>query len=403
MANLYGFRLYPTFSIELGLQWISEAVLTQSNFIYTDPVGGFVNNDETEYDAITWSDIRTKPLWTDVVSAYTAYNNFMYKTLPVDFGLFNTVVQAMLDSKLTTADLATEMAPHISGAVSTAVSGLSLGISDITGLSTALSGKSSFAHDHIQSEITDLSTDLSNKVDKIVGKGLSTEDYSSAEKTKLSGIASGATVNSSDATLLARANHTGNQAISTVTSLQTTLDDKVVKVSGKGLSTEDYSTAEKTKLSGIATAATANSTDAQLRDRTTHTGSQAISTVTGLQTALDSKLINLGSANQAVKTYTGTTDSSGNVVFHLTNDNLSTGTALFSAYGAAIPTAFDGSGVAIQSPNAFNVGWSNSSKTLTIRVNRGTTTSVLLGGTVVSDQFAGAGYTVELIVIGTKA
>lgn len=47
--------------------------------------------------------------------------------------------------------------------------------------------------------------------------------------------------------------------------------------------------AAKTKLDGIATGATANSTDAQLRDRTTHTGVQAISTVNGLQTALDGK------------------------------------------------------------------------------------------------------------------
>lgn len=48
--------------------------------------------------------------------------------------------------------------------------------------------------------------------------------------------------------------------------------------------------AMKTKLDGIAAGATANSTDAQLRDRTTHTGTQAISTVTGLQTALDGKI-----------------------------------------------------------------------------------------------------------------
>lgn len=48
--------------------------------------------------------------------------------------------------------------------------------------------------------------------------------------------------------------------------------------------------ADKTKLDGVATGATANSTDAQLRDRTTHTGSQSISTVTGLQTALDGKI-----------------------------------------------------------------------------------------------------------------
>lgn len=48
--------------------------------------------------------------------------------------------------------------------------------------------------------------------------------------------------------------------------------------------------AEKTKLDGIATGATANSTDAQLRDRATHTGTQAIATVNGLQTELDAKV-----------------------------------------------------------------------------------------------------------------
>jgi hypothetical protein len=37
-----------------------------------------------------------------------------------------------------------------------------------------------------------------------------------AERTKLAGVASGATANSADATLLARANHTGTQALSTI-------------------------------------------------------------------------------------------------------------------------------------------------------------------------------------------
>jgi len=40
--------------------------------------------------------------------------------------------------------------------------------------------------------------------------------------------------------------------------------------------------AAKTKLDGIATGATANATDAQLRDRSTHTGTQAAATITGL-------------------------------------------------------------------------------------------------------------------------
>jgi hypothetical protein len=61
--------------------------------------------------------------------------------------------------------------------------------------------------------------------------------------------------------------------------LQGQIDDKVDKIVGKGLSTEDYTTLEKSKLSGIATGATANDTDANLRDRSTHTGSQPASTI----------------------------------------------------------------------------------------------------------------------------
>lgn len=45
--------------------------------------------------------------------------------------------------------------------------------------------------------------------------------------------------------------------------------------------------ADKAKLDAVAANATANATDAQLRDRTTHTGSQAIATVTGLAAALN--------------------------------------------------------------------------------------------------------------------
>jgi hypothetical protein len=45
----------------------------------------------------------------------------------------------------------------------------------------------------------------------------------------------------------------------------------------------------KTKLDGIATGATANATDAALRDRATHTGTQDISTIASLQSALDGK------------------------------------------------------------------------------------------------------------------
>ena len=88
------------------------------------------------------------------------------------------------------------------------------------------------------------------------------------------------------------------------TAQQIALNLKVDTVAGKGLSTEDYSTAEMTKLAGVATGATANATDADLRDRSTHTGAQAISTVTGLQSALDAKQSTLVSGTN-IKTING--------------------------------------------------------------------------------------------------
>lgn len=112
---------------------------------------------------------------------------------------------------------------------------------------------------------------LDGKVDKVSGLGLSAENYTTAEKSKLAGIATGATANDTDANLRNRANHTGTQAIGTISGLQTALDNKVDKVSGKGLSDENYTAAEKSKLANIATGATANDTDANLRNRSTTT------------------------------------------------------------------------------------------------------------------------------------
>ena len=68
--------------------------------------------------------------------------------------------------------------------------------------------------------------------------------------------------------------------------LQAQTSNKVDKVAGKQLSAEDYTSAEKTKLSGIADGATANAADEALRDRSTHTGVQPIGSVSGLSVAL---------------------------------------------------------------------------------------------------------------------
>lgn len=78
--------------------------------------------------------------------------------------------------------------------------------------------------------------------------------------------------------------------IGDVTGLQAALDGKQTVSTVLTNTTASFTAALENKLAGIASGATANATDAQLRDRSTHTGAQAISTVTGLQAALDGKV-----------------------------------------------------------------------------------------------------------------
>ncbi len=78
--------------------------------------------------------------------------------------------------------------------------------------------------------------------------------------------------------------------LSNQTGLQTALNARQPLSTVLTNTTASFTAALESKLAGIAAGATANSTDAQLRDRTTHTGEQVIATVTGLQTALDAKI-----------------------------------------------------------------------------------------------------------------
>lgn len=87
---------------------------------------------------------------------------------------------------------------------------------------------------------------FSNKVDKVSGKGLSANDFTTAYKDKLDGISAGATAITVDSALSSSStNPVQNKVINTA------LGNKVDKISGKGLSTEDFTTAYKEKLDGI--------------------------------------------------------------------------------------------------------------------------------------------------------
>ncbi|NEM18327.1 hypothetical protein G3V96_26705, partial [Escherichia coli] len=80
------------------------------------------------------------------------------------------------------------------------------------------------------------------KVDTVTGKVLSSNDYTNAEKTKLAGLA-----NYSDVAITARV----ATAEADIDALETAMATKQAKETGKGLSTNDFTDDYKTKLEGL--------------------------------------------------------------------------------------------------------------------------------------------------------
>ena len=141
---------------------------------------------------------------------------------------------------------------------------------------------------------TELTDGLAGKVSVVEGKGLSTEDYTSEEKTKLAGIAAGAQVNvidgvSDEFEINAEGKVLGVKGIasSKITGLDTSLEGKVDKVIGSSLVPDG----DITKLQGLANIKSVASGELQISE-TGELGVSAIdaSKVTGLSNALNGKI-----------------------------------------------------------------------------------------------------------------
>lgn len=165
-------------------------------------------------------------------------------------------------------------------------------------LTSGLAGKANASHTHTASQITDFNTSVDSRIENIIGTAPANLDTLGEIADALNDDASfAATIT----TALSGKSDTGHtHTIGNITSLQSSLDAKVPTsrtINSKPLSsnvtlTPDdftdgttnkvYSATEKTKLSGIATGATANDTDANLKNRANHTGSQAKSTISDL-------------------------------------------------------------------------------------------------------------------------
>ncbi|MGL4490736.1 MAG: DUF2793 domain-containing protein, partial [Rhizobiaceae bacterium] len=98
-----------------------------------------------------------------------------------------------------------------------------------TDLQTALNGKAAATHGHAQADVTGLVTALAAKSDTTHTHSAGTTTVagfmSTTDKTKLDSVASNASANASDATLLSRANHTGTQSASTIADLTEAVQD----------------------------------------------------------------------------------------------------------------------------------------------------------------------------------
>lgn len=196
----------------------------------------------------------------------------------------NTQVSGLVDSAPETLNTLNELAAALGDDPNFAVT-----------IATQIGSKADTAHTHDDRYYTEMEIDskLSSKVDAVAGKGLSTEDFTTAEKAKLANLSDGgddiivdsylsATSENPvqnkvvNAALLGKAavghTHTGYASASDVTTLQTLVGDTAVStqianaVASKADSSHTHSAAttsaagfmsaaDKTKLNGIDTGA----------------------------------------------------------------------------------------------------------------------------------------------------
>ena len=147
-----------------------------------DTYGGAEPGDETAYLTLTWYSASPQPTWQDILDAGdNAWLGFFEYYYPNDYQVLR--VNYLLTEKQDKSDALEQLHDFADEMHSDTIALLQTqGIQDMKDLMA-----------HEMADVAGLTTAISGKVDKITGKGLSTEDYTTTEKTKLSGIATGAT------------------------------------------------------------------------------------------------------------------------------------------------------------------------------------------------------------------
>lgn len=128
-------------------------------------------------------------------------------------------------------------------------------------VSTATQNAITNIQNTVDEQLSVIKAAVANKVDKVAGKELSSNDFTDEEKDKLTGIESGATKVEVDAALNSTSTNPVQNKI-----IYEALDNKVNKETGKGLSSNDFTDELKKKLVDLDPGASAVTIDAELSD-----------------------------------------------------------------------------------------------------------------------------------------
>lgn len=218
--------------------------------------------------------------------------------------------------------------------------------------------------------------DVSGKVDKESGKGLSEENYTSDEKEKLGDLPSASSLSSS---LSGKASTVHGHVVSDITGFNTAVDARIENIIGSAPANLDTleelaaALGDDENFASTVTAALAG------KAPTSHTHAQ--SDITGLVSslsALSNRITTLENKTlpKHIDVYTGTTDANGDVTITFANGKYTTAPALFVSY------VFNNNNYG----TFYNLKSISNSSAL-IRVHRNKNTSVgALGGDVDPDE-----------------
>ena len=133
------------------------------------------------------------------------------------------------DITLSASDVGAATESYVNTAVANLVDSSPDTLNTLNELAAALGDDPNFA--------TTMATELGKKVDKVSGKGLSTNDYTTTEKNKLAGIATGATKITVDSALSSTStNPVQNKVVNAaISNLQTQINDIEVTIPVKGV------------------------------------------------------------------------------------------------------------------------------------------------------------------------